>query len=517
MFASRQIPSSLQYVILYLLVAAALMGLAERRATAQTPVGAVVANHYLVAYRGGSIPADAEARTSLAGARMVKRHEGLGIASVQGNGTASDAANMSHLAAQPNVDFVVHDRMVYAHGVITHSAAARTQLATGAPGVSQVQVSLASLAQAKADSFYSTPQGWAVKQVGGYGKSVGGGTTQGPWDITTGKGARIAILDSGVDAKHPDIAPNLVFNLSEVDQTAMTGLPSACDDGTPQDQQGHGTWVASLAAGAAGEGTGKVIGVAPSASILNIKVLERMPDTSVTGATAAQQCAAGQASGLLSWVIEGIDDAVKQHADVISMSLGSMVDLYTGDGGGLKVLFDRATYAAAQAGAVLVAAAGNDGFDYSNQRYIELPAMARSVVAIVASSNPACAENITSGATCVPGPVTVPYYSNYGAPMDALAAPGGNLPAGGDNAVSGWVRGACSESGCFNLGNAQYVQAMGTSAAAPLAAGVAALIHAANPTWDATAVVAAMRQSATVTAAMPYGQVNAAAALGLAH
>ena len=44
-----------------------------------------------------------------------------------------------------------------------------------------------------------------------------------------GKGVRIAILDSGVDATHPDIAPNLALNLTEVDQTAY---PSACDDGT---------------------------------------------------------------------------------------------------------------------------------------------------------------------------------------------------------------------------------------------------------------------------------------------
>jgi subtilisin family serine protease len=465
-----------------------------------------------VAYRNGVIPANAESNTSLAGARIVAKHESLGIVTVKANGTASDAANLQHLAAQENVDFVVHDRMVYAHKIVASNSKVETHTPTAAKG----SISMSNLAEAQADSFYADAQGWAVKQVGGYGKGIAGGTTQGPWNITTGTGARIAILDSGVDQKHPDIAPNLVFNLSEIDQTPMTGLPSACDDGTAQDQQGHGTWVASLAAGAAGADTGKVIGVAPSASILNIKVLERMPNTTVTG-TVAQQCAAGQASGLLSWVIAGINDAVKQHADVISMSLGSMIDLSTGDGAGLKAIFDRATYAAAQAGSVLVAAAGNDGFDYSNKRYIELPAMARSVVAIVASTNPACAENLAAGATCVAGPVSVPYYSNFGSPMDALSAPGGNLPAGGDTAVSGWVRGACSSTGCFNLGNAQYVQAMGTSASAPLAAGVAALIHSAHPTWDAATVVAAMRSSATATATMPYGQVNAAVALGVAQ
>src|SRR6202034_1323918 len=117
----------------------------------------------------------------------------------------------------------------------------------------------------------------------------------------------------------------LAVNLSEVDQSALTGVPSACDDGTPQDQQGHGTWTASLAAGAMGPGTGLVIGVAPAATLLNIKVMERMPDPASTAPDVATQCETGQASGLLSWVIEGIGDAVGEHADVISLSLGTVV------------------------------------------------------------------------------------------------------------------------------------------------------------------------------------------------
>ncbi|WP_263385370.1 S8 family serine peptidase [Granulicella arctica] len=523
MFAQRRF-SPPPFVILLFMVTAALQTTAAQHLFAQdnsrlTPLSPIVANHYLVSYRSASIPQDAEARISLAGAHMLQRHESLGIAVVQANGTADDATNLTRLAAQPNVDFVVHDRMVYAHQVVTgpsggyHNPLARPLSPTIIAPPSTPQV----------DTFYNSPQGWAVRQVGGYGNNIAGGPANGPWNTTMGKGVRIAILDSGVDSAHPDIAPNLVFNLSEVNQTPLSGLPSPCDDGTPQDQQGHGTWTASLAAGAAGAGTGLVVGVAPAASILNIKVLERMPDISVAGA--AQQCTSGQASGLLSWVLQGIADAVAQHADVISLSLGSMVDITTGDGAGLKALFDRATYAAAQAGAVIVAAAGNDGFNFTNPRYIELPAQARSVLAIVASTNPACAENVSAAAVCTAGAVTLPYYSNFGAPLDALAAPGGSIPAGGDNAISGWVRGACSSGkpsttdglpvdaahsyGCFNLGHADYVQAMGTSAAAPLAAGVAALLRAAHPAWDAATIIAAMRTTATATASLPYGQVNA--------
>jgi len=145
-----------------------------------------------------------------------------------------------------------------------------------------------------------------------------------------------------------------------------------------------------------------------------------------------------------------------------------MVDMQTGEGAGLKASFDRVTYAAEQAGAVVVAAAGNDGFDFSDGRYVELPAEARGVLAVVASTNPACAETATMTAACAAGAPGLAYYANRGAMLNAVAAPGGSYPEGGDEAVSGFVRGACSRGlpetadglpgdgghslGCFALG-----------------------------------------------------------------
>jgi len=227
--------------------------------------------------------------------------------------------------------------------------------------------------------------------------------------------------------------------------------------------------------------------------------------------------------------LQGIDDAIAQKADVIVLSMAVTLDLYSGDAAGLKASFDRVTHAANQAGAVLVAAAGNDAFNFANTRYVSYPAQSRDVLAVVASTNPDCAEDLAAGDTCAPGLVTVPYYSNYGAPLHAVAAPGGSYPQGGNDAVSGWVRGACSTGlpntatglptdamhsmGCFNLGHAQYMQAIGTSASAPLVAGVAAIVKAAHPDWSAATIVAAVRASAVPTATMPYGVVNAATAL----
>ena len=497
-------------------------------AQTSTSTGSIVPNRYILVYRDNQMPSDAEARVRTAGAHILQRHTRLGIATVESDRrsaspfataktatTTGDDETIRQLARQPNVEYVLHDRIVTGHHLRVSPSAedpkAVFSVATGASAF---------------DTYYNSPQGWAVRQVGGYGNGVPGGPANGPWDVTTGKGVRIAILDSGVDATHPDLAPNLVLNLTEIDPGE---LPSICDDGSPQDQSGHGTWTASLAAAALGAGTGRVVGVAPSASLLNIKVLERVP-ANITGGTDTARCIAGESSGLLSWVIQGINDAIANHADVISMSLGATIDLATGDGAGVKATFDRITYAATQAGAVLVAAAGNDGYDLTNPRFIEIPAQARGVVSVVASTNPDCAEDSHGGASCTAGPVSITYYSNRGAPLNAVAAPGGSYPSGGDMAVSGWVRGACSSGlpntqdglpndavhsfGCFIIGHAAYIQAIGTSASAPLVAGAVALIRAAHPEWDAATVVDVLRSTATpTTQTLPAPQVNVSAAL----
>lgn len=491
--------------------------LAAMRAAAQGvgPIGAAVPQRYLVVYRDATTTSVAAAFVRAPGVRVVQMHRTLGIAVVQTTAEEEDAA-IAALRADPAVEFVVHDRLIAAHSLMVRTPV-RAVVSVPAPPVSY-------------DNYYTTtPQGWAVIQSGGYGASVSGGPAHGPWDTTMGAGVRIAILDSGVDAAHPDLSPNLAFNLSEIDQSPITGLPSVCDDGSPQDQQGHGTWTASLAAGAMGPGTGMIIGVAPTATLLNIKVIERLPDPASTAPDMATQCATGQAGGLLSWVIQGIEDAMAQHADVISLSLGTLVDLDTGEGAGLKATFDRVTYAAEQSGAVVVASAGNDGLDLANPRYVELPAQARGVLAVVASTNAACAENLAAGASCAVGPVTLPYYSNFGTPLNAIAAPGGSIPVGPDTSVSGWIRGACSSGiahtqdglpgdgahsfGCFNLGHAAYMQAMGTSASAALTAGAAALVRSAHPGWTPDQVIAAIRASAIQTPTLPTAPLLHAAAL----
>jgi lantibiotic leader peptide-processing serine protease len=326
-------------------LAALFLPLLPPLAVAQIDTTTVAPHRYLVLYRNATIPADAEAHLLSAGNRLTQRNEHLGIAAVQSPLSQDDATTLRLLSAQPNVIYVLHDRIISALRLRLRPIPATARVSRGAQPFTPANTAIGRLPThgpiistappflppppppPSYDTYYtSTPQGWAVQQVGGYGNNTPGGPAHGPWDTTMGKGIRIAVIDSGVDQTHPDIAPNLGLNLTEIDQTAY---PSACDDGSPQDQQGHGTWTASLAAGAIGPGTGKIIGVAPQATILNIKVLQRMP-ASITGDTnRVDQCEAGEASGLLSWVMKGIEDAVTNRADVISLSVGAVADLTT--------------------------------------------------------------------------------------------------------------------------------------------------------------------------------------------
>jgi subtilisin family serine protease len=493
----------------------------------QPSLESIVPGRLVVFYRGGIVPSTASALAIHAGARAVSHMPTLGLSSLQVEGDTAPV--IASLLAQPEVTAVLHDRYVTAKRLITQQAALATP-STPLPQSPHLPSSIAHpFLLPETDTFYESPQGWSTIVSGGYGNAIPGGPATGPWNTSMGAGVRIAILDSGVDTTHPDIAANLILNLSEVQQSV---LPSICDDGSPTDQSGHGTFTASLAAGAQGFGTGLIVGVAPQASLLNIKVVERLPATgSNSGSTATAQCEAGTATGLLSWVLQGIQDAISNHADIINASLGTLIDSTTGDGAGWIAQMNSVTYAAAQAGVVIVAAAGNDGLDLSSSKYVDLPGQARNVLAVVASTNPACAENLYSGGVCATGPVTRAYYSNYGASLNAIAAPGGSLPAGSLYGVSGFVRGACSTGlpnttdgppgtpgqslGCFSYGHVPYVQAIGTSAAAPLVAGAAAILKAAHPTWTPTQIISVLQSTATHTGSMTEPALNLPAALAL--
>ena len=161
-----------------------------------------------------------------------------------------------------------------------------------------------------------------------------------------GAGVIVAVLDTGIDYNHPDLAPNYI-----------DGYDFAYDDNDPWDGAGHGTHVSGTIAASALNNAG-VTGVSPSIGILAGKVLD------------------DGGNGYLSDVIAGIEWAVANSADVINMSLGT---------DSRSKAFQYACDSAYAAGLVLVAAAGNDGFADGRGNNVDYPAKYASVIAVAST------------------------------------------------------------------------------------------------------------------------------------
>jgi subtilisin family serine protease len=152
--------------------------------------------------------------------------------------------------------------------------------------------------------------------------------------VSTGTGAVVAVVDSGVQAGHPDLAGQI-----------GAGYDVVQHDATPQDGDGHGTHVSGIIAAVSGNGVG-VESVAPGATIMPIRVL------------------GDDGGGSTDDVAAGVDYARTHGADVINLSLGSEVPLIGAIGGDA---FDAAVQRAVGAGIVVVAAAGNNGVPVCEQ------------------------------------------------------------------------------------------------------------------------------------------------------
>ncbi|SCL21024.1 Serine protease, subtilisin family [Micromonospora pallida] len=175
-----------------------------------------------------------------------------------------------------------------------------------------------------------------------------------------GTGATVAVLDSGYDGKHPDLAG----------QVAGAKNFTTDSGGADVDLNGHGTHVASTVAGTGVASDGVEKGVAPGAKLLIGKVLNRY----------------GQ--GQESWIINGMQWAVDHKADVISMSLGGSVGTDCTDPIGVA-----AQALAQQSTSLFVVAAGNAG---PTLQTISAPACAKDVLTVGAVDSAGQAARFTS-------------------------------------------------------------------------------------------------------------------------
>lgn len=272
------------------------------------------------------------------------------------------------------------------------------------------------------------------------------------WEISTGQGMLIAIIDTGVHYNHPDLNTNIYYNNKEIAGNGLDddnngfvddsfGYDFTNSDAYPYDDVGHGTHVAGLAAAS-------TFGLAKNAQILPVKAM-------------------GPGGGDLGTVLGAVLYSVDSGADILNMSLGAYSQAPHPE------LVKVMNYAEAK-GVLVVAASGNGhpqlGIGMNTDKTPNFPSALPN-------------ENIVAVAAKDSTNLLAP-YSNYGPISVDVAAPGGGGP--GDLVVSAYYE---------NPLGIVYQGLSGTSMASPIVAGVAAQVWALNPTMSALEVKYALLNS----------------------
>lgn len=335
------------------------------------------------------------------------------------------------------------------------------------------------------------------------------------WDAGyTGEGIRVAVLDGGFHSTHIDLAPNLDVASSA---SFVPGFAFNQDTGTFW----HGTHVAGIVA-ASGFG---VVGIAPKATLVGVKVLHN-------------------GSGAFSWILDGIIYAATPQtqggggAQVMNMSLGATLD-YRNNWQDkefrdafleLQKIYDRVTRFAFNNGVTVIASSGNGATNYDEAKELfKFPAQNQHVLSI-SSTGP---TGWVLGNTNFADPA---YYTDFGKSLVDFAAPGGTvglaLVEGNFNPCTliGTYRASTQTCAVFDqvfstvrgTTNGNYGWAQGTSMASPAAAGVVALMMQANGGNLTPAQVKTRLIQSSTDLGKPgqdeiygHGFVNAAKAVGI--
>ncbi|MFG2644944.1 S8 family serine peptidase [Streptomyces sp. NPDC048370] len=236
-----------------------------------------------------------------------------------------------------------------------------------------------------------------------------------------GKGVKVAVLDTGIDVNHPDLAGLIDGTASFVPGEGIT------------DVNGHGTHVAGTIVGSGAASGGDEKGVAPGADLYVGKVL-----------------GGPEGSGQDSWVMAGMQWAAESGADVVNMSLG---DSYPTDGS--DPMSQTVDALSAQYGTLFVIAAGNSG-----PESISAPGAAASALTVAATDKQDRLASFSS---------TGPLAHSGGMKPD-IAAPGVDITAARSQEMTGG-------------GEGLYRTISGTSMATPHVAGAAAILAQQHPDW----------------------------------
>ncbi|MEU6225150.1 S8 family serine peptidase [Streptomyces sp. NPDC047042] len=255
-----------------------------------------------------------------------------------------------------------------------------------------------------------------------------------------GKGVRVAVLDTGVDAGHPDLAGKIAESTTFVPGESV------------QDGHGHGTHVASTIVGSGAASGGRLKGVAPGAELLVGKVLNNL------------------GKGQSSWIIAGMEWAAHSGAKVVSMSLGGTATSSS------DVLSETVDELSASTGALFVIASGNAG---PGEQTVGTPGIADSALTVGAVDK---SDKLADFSSRGPRP-------GDSAVKPEITAPGVGIVA---------ARAAGTSMGKPVDDN--YTSANGTSMATPHVAGAAALVAQAHPDWTGAQLREALASTAKTNA-----------------
>ncbi|MER5756558.1 S8 family serine peptidase [Streptomyces sp. NPDC002088] len=257
----------------------------------------------------------------------------------------------------------------------------------------------------------------------------------------TGKGVTVAVLDTGVDLSHPDLADRVTATKSFIEGQEVA------------DRHGHGTHVTSTVGGSGSASDGKEKGVAPGANLVVGKVLS------------------DAGTGSESQIIAGMEWAARdEHAKVVSMSLGS-----DEASDGTDPMAQAVNTLSQETGALFVIAAGNTGTPSS----IGSPGAADAALTVGAVDSADEAAYFTSAG---------PRYGDNALKPD-ISAPGVSILAARSQLVSG---------------SGYYTSMSGTSMATPHVAGVAALLAEEHPDWTGAQLKDALMSSSKQLDASVY-------------
>ncbi|MFJ8106483.1 S8 family peptidase [Streptomyces sp. NPDC096132] len=257
-----------------------------------------------------------------------------------------------------------------------------------------------------------------------------------------GTGVKVAVLDTGVDLGHPDLAGKIA--------ESQTFVP----DESVQDGFGHGTHVASTIVGSGAASDGRFKGVAPGAELLVGKVLDN------TG------------SGQASWIIAGMEWAAHSGAKIVSMSLGGTAS------GPSDVLSETVDELSASTGTLFVIASGNAG---PREQTVGTPGIADSALTVGAVDKSDKLASFSSRGPRLGDSAVKPEITAPGVNITAARAVGTSMP--GSTPVDDY-----------------YTVASGTSMATPHVAGTAALVVQAHPDWTGQQIKQALASTAKTNA-----------------